>query len=243
MMHSQNFFPTTVALATLVGTLCFNLTPTQGFAAAQPAARPFEKDILAFEAADRTNLPPAGSILLAGDSQFTKWKSVHEDLPEYRIINRGFGGSKMSDLLRYTDRIVLPYQPRMIVVNEGGNDIHGGRTPKQLLADVTNFVAQVRAVLPNTTIVFGCLPPSPARWSETGTRVRFNWMLREYIGSGKNLIYLDLYDAYMGADGKPNEQLFLADKLHNNAAGYAVRARMMRPNLGQPDFPDRKPVR
>ena len=211
-------------------------------AAAQPTVNPYEKDIRAFEAADKTNPPPPGAILLAGDSQFTKWKAVHEDLPEYRIINRGFGGSKMSDLLFYTDRIVLPYKPRMIVINEGGNDIHGGRTPEQLLADMTNFVGRVQKVLPDTVIVFGGLTPSPARWSETDTRLRFNRMLKDYLGRGKNLVYLDLFDAFLGADGKPDEKLFLEDKLHNSAAGYAVRARLMRPVLGRPDFPDRKPA-
>jgi lysophospholipase L1-like esterase len=210
---------------------------------AQAAVNVFEKDILAFEAADRTNPPPSGSILLVGDSQFTRWKTVHEDLPEYRIINRGFGGSRMSDLLLYTDRIVLRYKPRMIVVNEGGNDIHAGRTPEQLLADITNFVGHVRTVLPDTPIVFSGLTPSPARWSETDTRLRFNRMLRGYLASGKNLVYLDLFDAYLGDDGKPREQLFVEDKLHHSAAGYAVRMRIMRPILGPPDFPDRKPVR
>jgi lysophospholipase L1-like esterase len=211
-------------------------------ATAQTATGPFEKDIRAFEAADKTNPPPPGAILLAGDSQFTRWKTVHEDLPGYRVINRGFGGSKMSDLLLYTDRIVLPYKPRMIVVNEGGNDIHAGRTPEQLLADITNFVGRVQAVLPETTIVFGGLTPSPARWSEADTRRHFNQMLKAYFSSGKNRVYLDLFDAFLGTDGKPREDLFVEDKLHNSAAGYAVRVRLMRPLLGPPDFPERNPA-
>jgi lysophospholipase L1-like esterase len=210
---------------------------------AQAAVGAFEKDILSFELADQTNPPPADSILLVGDSQFTRWKTVHEDLPEYKIINRGFGGSRMTDLLLYTDRIVLRYKPRMIVVNEGGNDIHAGRTPEQLLADITNFVGHVRTALPDTPIVFSGMTPSPARWSETDTRLRFNRMLREYLASGKNLVYLDLFDAFLGDDGKPREQLFVEDKLHHSAAGYAVRMRIMRPILGPPDFPDRKPGR
>jgi lysophospholipase L1-like esterase len=218
------------------------LVPGSG-GTAQAAAGVFEKDILAFEAADQTNPPPSGAILLVGDSQFTRWKTVHEDLPEYRIINRGFGGSRMTDLLLYTDRIVLRYKPRMIVVNEGGNDIHSGRTPEQLLADITNFVGHVRTALPDAPIVFSGLTPSPARWSETDARLRFNRMLRGYLASGKNLVYLDLFDAYLGADGKPREELFVEDKLHHSAAGYAVRMRIMRPILGPPDFPDRKAAR
>jgi lysophospholipase L1-like esterase len=229
-------------LVVLLFCVAVGLVPASG-GTAQAAPGVFEKDILAFEAADRTNPPPSDSILLAGDSQFTRWKTVHQDLPDYRIINRGFGGSKMSDLLLYTDRIVLPYKPRMIIVNEGGNDIHAGRTPEQLLADITNFVGRVRAVLPDTPIVFSGLTPSPARWNETDTRLRFNRMLRGYLASGKNLIYLDLFDAYLGDDGKPREQLFVEDKLHHSAAGYAVRMRIMRPILGPPDFPDRTPRR
>lgn len=229
-------------LVLLVSAIMTALIPGS-LGAAQTVTNGFEKDILAFEAADRTNPPPAKAILLAGDSQFTRWKTVHEDLPEFRIINRGFGGSKMTDLLLYTDRIVVNYKPRMIVVNEGGNDIHAGRTPEELLADIKSFVSRVRAVLPDVPIAFSGLTPSPARWSETEIRLRFNQMLKSYLASGKKLIYLDLFDGYLGADGKPQEQLFVEDKLHHSAAGYVVRVRIMRPILGQPDFPDRKGAR
>jgi len=204
------------------------------------ATAPFEKEILAFETADRTKPPTAGAILLVGDSQFTRWKSVHQDLPEYQIINRGFGGSRMTDLLHFMDRVVLRYRPRLIVVNEGGNDIHSGRTPEQLIADITNFVERVRIALPEVPIVFSGLTPSPARWSENQTRLRFNQMLRTHLTGGKKLIYLNLFDAYLGADGKPDEKLFVEDKLHHSAAGYAVRMRIMRPILGPPDFPATK---
>jgi lysophospholipase L1-like esterase len=195
----------------------------------------FEKDILAFEASDKTNAPPKGAILFAGDSQFTRWKSIHQDLPEYTVINRGFGGSQMSDLLRYTDRIVIPYRPRTIVVNEGGNDINAGRTPEELLADFKTFVAKVQAALPDTKIFLSGLQPSPARWAQADTRKRFNVMLREYVATQKNVVYVDLFDAYLGPDGKPREELFVEDKLHHSALGYQVRMKVMRPLLGPPN--------
>ena len=86
-------------------------SPSLGQPAPAPA-HPFEKDIAAFEAADRANPPAPGAILFVGDSQFTRWKTIHQDFPEYRLINRGFGGSKITDLLFYMDRIVLPYHPK-----------------------------------------------------------------------------------------------------------------------------------
>jgi lysophospholipase L1-like esterase len=149
----------------------------------------------------------------------------------------------MTDLLLYTDRIVLRYKPRLIVVNEGGNDIHSGRKPEQLLADIQTFVSRVREALPDVPIAFSGLTPSPARWSETDTRLRFNQMLKGYLATGKNLIYLDLFDSYLGADGKPRDELFVEDKLHHSAAGYALRIQIMRPFLGAPDFQERKPSR
>ena len=207
---------------------------------AQTTTNAFEKDILAFEAADRTNPPAPGAILFAGDSQFTRWKTIHEDLPEYRIINRGFGGSKMSDLLFYTDRIVMPYRPRMIVVNEGGNDLHAGRTPEQVFTDLKAFVTKVRAAWPEVPIIINGLTPSTARWSESGARLRYNELLKAYVAAGTKLTYLDLFDKYLGPDGKPREELFVADKLHHSPAGYTVRMGVLRPALGTPDYPDHR---
>jgi lysophospholipase L1-like esterase len=203
-------------------------------AAADAPQNKFEKDIVAFETADRQSPPAKDAIIFAGDSQFTRWKSIHDDLKGFTVINRGFGGSKMSDLLRYTDRIVIPYRPRLIVVNEGGNDIHAGRTPEELLADFKAFVAKVQQALPHTRIALSGLQPSPARWEQADTRRRFNALLRAYVATQKNVLYLDLFDAYLGVDGKPREELFVADRLHHSAEGYAVRLRVMRPLLGEP---------
>ncbi|MDB6055621.1 MAG: Argininosuccinate lyase [Verrucomicrobiales bacterium] len=210
---------------------------TTGLASAA-ATNVFEKDIVAFENQDRTNPPPRGTILFVGDSQFTRWKTIHEDLAGYNLINRGFGGSRMSDLILYTQRIVTPYHPRLIIVNEGGNDIHEGQTPETLLNNMKTFVAQVREELPGVPIAFTGLAPSPARISESDVRKRFNELLKNYVSSEKNILYIDLFDSYLGLDGKPREELFVADKLHHSAEGYKVRVKVMRPILGKPDRTD-----
>lgn len=208
-----------------------------------PAAKhPFAKDIAAFEAIDRVNPPAPGAILFVGDSQFTRWKTLQQDFPDYRVINRGFGGSKIGDLLFYMDKIVLPYQPRMIIVNEGGNDIHAGRTPEQVLADMKTFVKRVRAVMPTVPIAFSGLTSSPARITETAVRLRFNQLLKTYLAHGKKLIFLDLFNDFMGTDGLPRKELFVQDQLHDSEAGYAIRVRVLRPFLGPPDYPDRTPA-
>ena len=202
-----------------------------------PAKKPhaFEKDIEAFEAADKASPPPAGAILFVGDSTFTKWKTIHEDLPGYTVINRGFGGSKMSDLLYFVDRVVLPYKPRLIVVQEGGNDLHGGRTPQELLADMQEFVAKVQGALPGVPMIIGSLTGNPARWSEVETRKKANLMIQQFVAKQKGVNYLNFFDPFLGADGKPREELFIEDHLHPSSAGYALRVKIMKPVLGAAD--------
>ena len=92
----------------------------------------FENTILTFEAIDKKNPPPKGAVLFVGDSLFALWQSIQSDFPSYTVINRGFGGSRMSDFLHHTDRIVMRYKPRLIIVDEGNNDIHDGRTPEEV---------------------------------------------------------------------------------------------------------------
>src|ERR1039457_5841893 len=108
----------------------------------------FENVVRSYEVADKTNAPPRNAILLAGDSQFFRWKTVNEDLPGYTIINRGIDSFETSDLLYFADRLVLPYQARLIVLHIGGNDVHGGKSPEKVLADFKALVAKIRAVQP-----------------------------------------------------------------------------------------------
>jgi hypothetical protein len=75
----------------------------------------FEKQVLTYEAEDKTNPPPKNAILLVGDSQFYRWKTLAEDLPDFTIINRGIDSFQFSDILNYYDRLVTPYRPRMII--------------------------------------------------------------------------------------------------------------------------------
>jgi lysophospholipase L1-like esterase len=200
-----------------------------------PAANRFEKDVRAYEAADKSNAPPRDAILLAGDSQFFRWKTVHEDLPGYTIINRGIDSFQTSDLLHYTDRLVLPYKPRLIVLHVGGNDVHNGKTPERVLADFKAFVARVRAALPEVPIAFSSITPGPGRWNEAGRRKETNRVIQEYISTQPRLVFIDLWDAMLTPDGQPREDLWVADRIHPNHDGYRIRVRIMRPLLGEPD--------
>jgi lysophospholipase L1-like esterase len=201
------------------------------FADKPASSERFEKEIAAFEAADKKSPPPEGGVLFVGDSGIRMWKSVAQDFPDEKVINRGFGGSTMADAVYFADRIVIPYKPRMIVIREGGNDLTAGKTPEQVLSDFQSFVEKVRAKLPDVRIAVMSLNPNPARWSQAPKRLKANALLKEYVASGKNLDFILVWDPFLDAQGKPRTDIFLKDGMHNNAAGYKIMADLVRPHL------------
>jgi len=220
--------------------LLFNLFLLLGFVSSaaaqpQPPAHRFENQVRLYEAIDRTNPPPRNAILLVGDSQFFRWKTVAEDLPGFSIINRGIDSFQTADLIYFADRLVLPYQARMIVLQVGGNDVHGGKTPPQVLADFRKLLARIRAVQPAVPIIFSSLTPGPARWTEADRRREANRLIGDYIATQPGLRFLDLWDAMLTSAGQPRADLWVADGVHSNHAGYQIRAQLMLPLLGPPD--------
>jgi len=217
-----------------VASLCLLLLTATGLATAQSAdmAQRFEKKVVEYETADRAAPPPRDAILFAGDSQFYRWKTIHEDLPGYTLINRGIDSFQFRDLLHYADRLVTPYAPRLIVLHVGGNDIHNGRTPAQVLEDFKTFNTKVRARLPGVPIIFSSITPGPGRWDEAPQRKEANRLVREYVATQPDLKFIDLWDAMLTQDGQPREDLWVEDRVHPNHAGYLIRAGLTRPLLG-----------
>src|SRR5688572_9858193 len=189
-------------------------------ALAQNKTNSFEKEILAFEARDKTNPPPKGAVLFIGSSSIRLWKTLTQDFPQYHVINRGFGGSQISDSIYFTDRIVLPYEPSVIVVYAGGNDINAKKSPEKVSADFQNFVKNVRAKLPNTKIAYIAIAGSPARWAQVDKVREANRLIREWTTTQDGLSFIDVFPYMIGSDGTPKPDIFVADKLHMNEKGY-----------------------
>src|SRR5262245_48520775 len=100
----------------------------------------WEQEVAAFEASDRTNPPPKHGILFTGSSTIRRWTTLAQDFPSQPVINRGVGGSEVVDITHFADRIVFPYEPKMIFFRSGGNDIHAGNSAEQTFADFKEFV-------------------------------------------------------------------------------------------------------
>jgi lysophospholipase L1-like esterase len=199
-----------------------------------PSTAKWEPDIRAFESADRDAPPPKGGMLLAGSSSFRMWKTAAEDFPEKQVINRGFGGSQMSDLLYYADRIVLPYGPAEILVYEGDNDIASGDSPETVLSEFKEFTKIVLKKLPDSKIHFVSIKPSVKRANLLDEMKMANGLIADYCAKNTRLEFIDVFTPMLNAEGQPRPELFVEDDLHMNADGYALWTEIVREKLGLP---------
>jgi lysophospholipase L1-like esterase len=202
-----------------------------GAGAALAQTNRWEADIAAFEAKDRTNPPPKEAILFIGSSSIRLWKTLEHDFPEHKVINRGFGGSEIGDSVRFADRIVVPYRPKLVVMYAGGNDINAGKSPEQVAADFKAFVEKVRASLPRTRIAYISIAPNSARWAQVDRVKRANELVREFTRTTSNLTFIDVFPHMLGEDGQPRPEIFVEDRLHMNERGYALWTKLVRPAL------------
>lgn len=188
-------------------------------APADPAR--FEKAIQAFEAGDTAKAPPKDVTLFVGASNIRRWESLPGRFKKTPVLNRGFGGSHISDATHFAERIVIKYQPKQIYLNAGGNDLHSGRAPDDVLAAFDAFVAKVSKALPKAKIAFISIPPSPARWSEVEQVKKANRLIA--VSCAKNGVeFIDIFPLLLGGDGRPRPECYIEDKLHFSEAGYDI---------------------
>jgi lysophospholipase L1-like esterase len=203
-----------------------------------PASR-WQASFDQFAAADRQQRPAAGGVLFVGSSSIRLWDGLEDDFSALPVvIKRGFGGSRLSDCAEHLAQLVLPYQPRQIVVYAGDNDLAEGATPAEVLASFERFVQGVQQALPETRIAFLSIKPSPLREALLERARQTNDLVRAFAATQANLQYIDIYSKMLGADGQPRAELFGPDRLHLNRAGYLLWRQEIARHLALPPAPD-----
>jgi lysophospholipase L1-like esterase len=182
----------------------------------------------AFAAADLKQAPQPGGVVFVGSSSIRLWNDLETSFAEQPVvIKRGFGGSQLLDCVKLVDRLVLPYKPRMVVVYAGENDLSEGATPRDVLERFTAFVRAVKADLPESRIAFVSIKPSPSRAGMLAAVRETNELIKAYSVTEPSLDFIDVFSSMLGADGQPRPELFLGDRLHLNAEGYALWQRII----------------
>jgi lysophospholipase L1-like esterase len=195
-----------------------------------------EDEVRAYEAQDAAQAPPAGATLFVGSSSIRGWTNLAASFPGRTVLNRGFGGSQMSDLLAYFDRLVVPYRPPLMVVYEGDNDLASAKTVAQVFADYVAFAARVEHRLPATEVVFLAVKPSPSRAAYMPKFAEFNALLKAFCAGNPHFRFVDVYTPMLNDQGQPRPELFQSDQLHMVAAGYALWTSVIAPVLDEAPF-------
>ena len=191
----------------------------------------FYNEIQYFKKQDSLQFPPKNAVLFIGSSTFTNWKDVQTYFPKHVIVNRGFGGSSLPNVINYVGDIVYPYHPKQVVIYCGENDFTGNATPQIVLERVKKLIDTIRFKYPKIPIAYISIKPSPSREKYIPQMKEANQMIADMLKGVKRTNFINTADAMYTADGKIMTDIFLKDNLHMNAKGYRIWQKIMEPYL------------
>ncbi len=192
----------------------------------------FEPEIERFDSLLEAGTSNKGGIVFTGSSSIKKWFTLQNDMAPLPVENRGFGGAIIRQVTYYSNRMIVPLQPKLLVFYCGENDIANDVYPaERTLKDYKNFVATMRQKLPNTGILFVSMKPSPKRWQWWDKFKAGNAMIKEYIAQQQDMWYVDIGEAMLGSNGRPRKELFVSDSLHMSPEGYQLWSDILKPEV------------
>jgi len=180
----------------------------------------FEQEVQKFseiEFADNEEL-----VVFTGSSSVRLWENLEEDCHSAKVINTGFGGSQMSDLLYYIEKAVLRFEPIKVYIYEGDNDIFANKTPKNIIQTTKKVVEKIRTYNSKTEIYLISAKPSPSRWHFKKGYEELNVLFEAYSETEKGVFYINIWDPMLDEKGNPKSNIFVTDNLHMNREGYLI---------------------
>lgn len=182
-----------------------------------------DKLIAGDSAIDKKNI-----ILFTGSSSIRVWTSLKTDFPKHNVLNRGFGGSQMADMVIHADQLILSYHPKQIFIYEGDNDINAEKSAGEILHEADKLLSLIRKKLPRKVeVVFISAKPSLIRWQLKDKYLDYNRKLEQWTKRQKNAAFIDVWTPMLDADGNVLKDLFIEDGLHMNKKGYEIWAKVI----------------
>lgn len=193
----------------------------------------FWQDIQNFKKLDQETAPPKDAILLVGSSSFTKWTDVANYFPDKTIINRGFGGSRLTDLNDYANDLLNPYQPKQIIIYCGENDFADNH---KLKADVVvnrfkTFYKKIRAKFPDIEVDYISIKYSPSREKLWPQMKIANKKIAAFMKKEPHAEFIDITKVMQDSNGNVRKDLFVEDMLHMTPEGYQLWTSVMNPYM------------
>lgn len=199
----------------------------------QEGPNPLESEIEAFESADIADGHRSDFILFTGSSSIRLWKNLEEDMAGHQVLNRGFGGAKLSDLNFYWGRILAEHRPELVVVYCGENDIWDGVGVDQTFQEFKSFQRKFRRDLKGVPLIYIAMKPSINRWEKWEDYRAADRKIKRAIWWKRKQKFVDLGPTMLLEDGTPDQDIFISDMLHMNAKGYRGWTNVLLPIIQQ----------
>jgi lysophospholipase L1-like esterase len=184
--------------------------------------RRFQAEIDLFILEDSNDIGRKIDILFTGSSSIRRWQTLKSDFRGYKVLNRGFGGSTIPEIIYYSDILIFRHNPDKIVFYAGENDIAqpAGDTSK-VIQSFIYFQKLIKTKLNNSCIYFISLKPSPSRIEYWPKMQTINQKIKQFCDSTTNCTYIDVSSDMLDLKGNIRKELFDTDNLHLNQKGYA----------------------
>jgi len=163
-----------------------------------------------------------GTLILTGSSSARLWKNSSRVFPDHTVLNNGFGGSQMHELLYFLEDLVLKYKPTKVLIYEGDNDISAGKTSAEIMTTTKEVVHTLKNEIPQVEIYFISPKPSLARWTLKEKYIDLNAKLKTYCELTSKVTFIDVWTPMLNEEGSPIEDIFIEDGLHMNEKGYRI---------------------
>lgn len=162
-------------------------------------------------------------IVFYGASNFRLWTDMTADLPEYKVVNSGFGGSTDKLMVQYADKLLYSYNPKVVFFQTGSNDyVEMAGTDEEKVNACIEYKRQMFSAfhdkLPDAKFVVmsGLLLPGRSEYTEITQKV--NIALKALCDEREYMTFVDA--SAMTFDGeKYATELFQKDGIHLNHTG------------------------
>lgn len=167
------------------------------------------------------------TLVLVGSSSFRLWPQTDTVFASYEVVNAGFGGSCFRDAWLLRDTLIYAFQPSVVLIYEGDNDLHDGVAQEDILEAANNLLNEFTHRLPEAEVVVIAPKASRARYHLKDQYLQLNSRLRSVV-MDHGAYWVDFWDIQHDEQGRLRDELFMPDQLHLNSEGYAVWVQELR---------------
>ncbi len=214
-----------------VGITAMAAGPPAGSPSGERSANPFQDRLDNFSVKDKSDPPAKHGVEFVGSSMLEGWSDVTAQMAPFLAFNRAIGGSKTADILSHLDQLVLQYEPRVVVLYSGINDVSEGISSETAAENIQKIIEGILSGLPGTRVIYIAILNTSNRSDSSGPIKDANSRVRTFAEKNPRVTYLDISGALVDGEGNTRSKFLTDDHSHYNTAAYEAMARVVKPVL------------